>query len=551
MRHQFLLASVSAIALTGSAFAADLAPPPPPPVPIFTWTGAYIGGQIGYAWASGANRFNGVDPYSGVAFVSSVGQTPSGAIGGANLGYNYQINHWVIGVEGSVDGTSLSNTGGLAFPDGTILAVHSSTDVQGSIRGRVGIAWDRALIFATGGVAFGGFNTRYNYDGFGAAVGAAHLAPFFASSNLSDTHVGWTVGGGVQYAITNDWSVRADYRYTDWGSINEVLFGGTKFPTHFSNFFGYDGNRRVQQNQVQVGFDYKFDLWNVRPVAADPAVPQPAQDVTVTDPISDYFLHWMDRANEAQATQPHWMTPITTVTARLEQEFRYDQYQEFLQNGSEINNYFAGKGLELIPTVSNEILINVPPDQARLSEGSKVTPATGFGDGNFVTIKQRILSANEENGNYILTAFLGAQAPTGITAFTNRPAWIVTPTLAGGWGIGDFDVQGTIGYTLPTDERNHIGNTLLTSMTAQFHFLEYFWPEFGFNDTQWTSGTRAGRNQLLASVGIMFGRFQIQDRVKFNFGIAYQDAVVPDHAITSPLTPLYNHAWILSARMTF
>ena len=273
MRHQFLLASVSVIALTGSAFAADLAPPPPPLVPIFTWTGPYIGGQIGYAWASGANKFNGVDPYSGVAFVSSVGQSPSGVIGGANIGYNYQINQWVLGVEGSVDGTSLSNTGGLAFPDGTILAVHSSTDIQGSIRGQVGIAWDRALIFATGGVAFGGFNTQYNYDGFGAAAGAAHLAPFFASFNLSDTHVGWTVGGGIQYAITNDWSVRADYRYTDWGSINEVLFGGTKFPTHFSNFFGYDGNRRVQENQVQVGFDYKFDLWNVRSAAADPAVP--------------------------------------------------------------------------------------------------------------------------------------------------------------------------------------------------------------------------------------------------------------------------------------
>jgi len=88
-------------------------------------------------------------------------------------------------------------------------------------------------------------------------------------------------------------------------------------------------------------------------------------------------------------------------------------------------------------------------------------------------------------------------------------------------------------------------------VTAQFHFLEYFWPEFGFNDTQWTSGTRADRNQLLASVGIMFGRFQFYDRVKLNFGIAYQDAVVPDHGITSPLTPLYNHAWILSARMTF
>jgi hypothetical protein len=128
--------------------------------------------------------------------------------------------------------------------------------------------------------------------------------------------------------------------------------------------------------------------------------------------------------------------------------------------------------------------------------------------------------------------------PTGITAFTNRPAWIVTPTLAGSWGIGDFDVQGTVG-TLPTSEVNHVGNTLLTSVTAQFHFLEYFWPEFGFNDTQWTSGERANRNQLLASVGIMFGRFQIYDRVKLNFGIAYQHAVVPDHGITDPLRPLY------------
>jgi hypothetical protein len=110
------------------------------------------------------------------------------------------------------------------------------------------------------------------------------------------------------------------------------------------------------------------------------------------------------------------MTPITTVTPRLEQEFRYDQSQQFLQNGAEVNNYFSGKGLELMPTTTNEILINVPNFEQRLPEGSKVKPATGFADGNFVTIKQRLLSANEETGNYILSAFLGFQAPTGITA---------------------------------------------------------------------------------------------------------------------------------------
>ena len=281
--------------------------------------------------------------------------------------------------------------------------------------------------------------------------------------------------------------------------------------------------------------------------AADLPVPQPASDVTVTDPITAYFLDWFNRTDAAQASQPHWMTPITTVTPRLEQEYRYDQSQQYLQNGGEVNNYFSGKGLELIPTTINEILINVPNFEQRLYH----EPATGFNDGNFVTIKQRLLSANEENGNYILTAFLGFQAPTGITAFTNRPAWIVTPTISGGYGWGDFDFQGTLGYTLPTNEVNHVGNTLLSSLTVQYHFLEYFWPEFALNDTQWTSGERVNRNQLLVGPGIMFGRFHLFDRVKFNFGIAYQVAVVPAHAITDPLTPLYNHALIVSARLTF
>ncbi|HUI21128.1 MAG TPA: outer membrane protein [Methylocella sp.] len=275
MRHQFLLASVGAITLTGSAFAADLTPPPPPPVPVFTWTGPYLGGQVGYAWATGANNVSGVDPYTGVAFASSIGQTPSGVIGGANVGYNYEIPQWswfsssgvVIGLEGTVDGTGLTNTGTLAFPDRTSLTAQTTATVQGSIRGRLGIAWDRLLIYGTGGVAFGGFDTQYNYDGSGATIGKTHLAPFFGTSSFSNTRVGWTVGGGIQYAITNAWSVRVEYRYTDWGRINETLFGGTVFPTVFPTF-GFFGDRHVQQNQVQVGFDYRFDLLPPPPVVA-------------------------------------------------------------------------------------------------------------------------------------------------------------------------------------------------------------------------------------------------------------------------------------------
>ena len=108
MRRQILLASVGAIAIAGSAFAADLpyrSPPPVylPPPPIFTWTGIYIGGQIGYAWSNGSNNFNGFDPFfnggQGVFLNSAAGGTPNGVIGGGHVGYNYQINQWVLGLE--------------------------------------------------------------------------------------------------------------------------------------------------------------------------------------------------------------------------------------------------------------------------------------------------------------------------------------------------------------------------------------------------------------------------------------------------------------------
>jgi outer membrane immunogenic protein len=260
MYRKILLASVGAVALSGSAaLAADLpsrAPPPvylPPPA-IFTWTGIYVGGQIGYAWTSGNNNFTGFDPFfnTGTFLSTSIGGTPSGVIGGAHVGYNYQINQFVLGLEGSVDGTSLSNTAAAFFPDGTTLSAHSTADIQGSIRGKVGVAWDRALIYGTGGVAFGGFNTDVSIANTGFLNGGN---PFFASGNVSNTRVGWTVGGGIQYAVTNNWSIFAEYRYTNWGSIRENNFG--LVPT--GAFF--NGNRQINQNQVQVGFDYKFDLF--------------------------------------------------------------------------------------------------------------------------------------------------------------------------------------------------------------------------------------------------------------------------------------------------
>jgi outer membrane immunogenic protein len=272
MSRKFLLASVGALALTGSAaLAADLpsrAPPPVyvPPAPIFTWTGIYVGGQIGYAWGGGSDNFTGYDPFSGLGIATSIAGTPNGVIGGANVGYNLQINQWVVGLEGSVDGTSLSTSTNASLPIlGSLFNVNANTsaNIQGSIRGRVGIAWDRALIYATGGVAFGGFNT--NYSIYGTDVNGNTFA---GSNSFSNTRVGWTVGGGIQYAVTNNWSVRAEYRYTDFGCINNGLFPGIASFDPLLTGANLNDNRHLTQNQVQVGFDYKFDLGGPAPVVA-------------------------------------------------------------------------------------------------------------------------------------------------------------------------------------------------------------------------------------------------------------------------------------------
>ena len=261
MPNRILLASVTAIALTGSAFAADLPSPAPPPVyvppaPVFTWTGVYVGGQIGYGWGKDdatisdggfANGFTPPPPappatagdvgparpaavadpaipfipYSYSDF-NRINNNASGVIGGAHVGYNYQINQFVLGLEGDVDGSSLSRTANFApfsnyYQDYIPISIHSNLGVQGSIRGRLGYAFDRVLVYATGGVAFGGFNTNVST----AYINALFYPAFFGTDSFSNTRVGWTVGGGLEYAVTNNWSVRAEYRYTDFGTTQQ------------------------------------------------------------------------------------------------------------------------------------------------------------------------------------------------------------------------------------------------------------------------------------------------------------------------------------------
>ena len=260
-----LLSTVALATVAGSAFAADLpsrrAPPvyaPPPPIPVFTWTGFYVGAQVGYEFGK-SNAVSTVAATGAVADVASVSR--NGVIGGGHIGYLFSTQSLpvlgnilggggfgtggVIGIEGDVDGTSAR----VAYLLPVAGVIDSGRDnIQGSIRGRLGIAFDRVLVYGTGGVAFG--DLRNNY--LNVATGNLDLT--------SHTRVGYTVGGGIEYAFTNNFSIRAEYRYTDFGSFTDNLANSTGGAFNVSH--------RETDNRVQGGFSYKFDTFTPAPVVA-------------------------------------------------------------------------------------------------------------------------------------------------------------------------------------------------------------------------------------------------------------------------------------------
>ena len=237
--------------ISSTAFAADLPSRRAPPVyvtpvtpPIFTWTGFYIGGQVGYDF--GRSHTHAYAP--GLGDLGGGGASANGIIGGAHVGYNYAFPsvpglgtfggaQFVAGLEGDVDGSHASSSYGVAG-----INVSTSRNVQGSVRGRLGFAVDRALFYATGGAAFGGLSNTYA-NAFNGST-----------DSFSHTRVGYTVGGGVEYAITNNWSLRAEYRRTDFGKMTDVLTN--------SAGGGVNANTHAVDNRVQGGFSYKFDMFS-------------------------------------------------------------------------------------------------------------------------------------------------------------------------------------------------------------------------------------------------------------------------------------------------
>jgi outer membrane immunogenic protein len=227
---KLLLASTLLCAMSGYALAADAvieAPPEAYVAPVFSWTGGYIGGQVGYLWGEGDADSDDLDATSEIE--------PDGWLGGVYVGYNYQFtNNVVLGIDADFAWTGADDSSAVFDGGGAQIAtLDSELDWEGAVRARLGYAVDRFLPYVAGGVAFGRLSGEA-FDPGGASLGEA-----------DETNTGWTLGVGLEYAFTDNIIGRAEYRYTDFGDFD----------------FNVDGNditADLTTNDVRLGIAYKF-----------------------------------------------------------------------------------------------------------------------------------------------------------------------------------------------------------------------------------------------------------------------------------------------------
>ena len=340
MIKRVLLSSAALAALTTAGFAADLpgrAAAPAPyyaPAPVFTWTGFYIGVNAGGGFNSNnsnsSTSFNGGFPaLAGVTTtvvpvptaVSIVNNSSSNGnnnrgqfLGGGQIGYNYQFGQFVAGLEADIQGIARSNNNNNGFSNNdscfaatacAILHINgtNSSSIQnsnyfGTVRGRIGYAMDRFMIFATGGFAYSGRgNNNNNNGGFGNfnngsyinyinnTAGGAPSTTYFnvtnpvAAINNSNNNYGYTVGGGVEYAFTNNLSLKAEYLYVNTNRHNNNstvlnpngVYANTINASTFTvagataGTVGGNSSRSGGLNVVRLGLNYRFGGFSQAP----------------------------------------------------------------------------------------------------------------------------------------------------------------------------------------------------------------------------------------------------------------------------------------------
>jgi outer membrane immunogenic protein len=229
-----LLAAAFSLGIVQAASAADMPVKAPmvAPAPLITWTGFYVGVNVGADWARDVVSPTVAD---GGTFPRSNTLSKSSWFGGGTLGYNYQMGSFVFGLEGDLGEMNISTSS----PDllGGTEVDFINNGLYGDVTGRFGYAFDSILVYAKGGFAFfdGRANTTTGLAGFtGASTG---------------TFIGWTLGGGVEYKIARDWSIKAEYLHFDFGSKNATLTVG-------GGVFSYNNDLTV--DTVKVGINYLF-----------------------------------------------------------------------------------------------------------------------------------------------------------------------------------------------------------------------------------------------------------------------------------------------------
>jgi outer membrane immunogenic protein len=291
---KLLLTTAALGALAMPAMAADIAPAPvykaPPPVPVLcNWCGFYAGLNAGYAWTE-ENSINSVGslpfastaiaaaaPAAAVAGASSniaVGNS-NGFIGGGQIGYNFQTNYWVYGIEADFQGLSgkgsgaSSNVVGIAgFPGtnvNTSLTASESVQWLGTVRGRLGYTVTPSLlVYGTGGLAYGEANSSaaIAQQITGPAATGAN-GPYGSAASISSTRAGWTAGGGAEWLINRNWTAKLEYLHYDLGSatysssMSNLATGVVPVGTLLYTV-GNTYSTKFAGDIVRVGVNYKF-----------------------------------------------------------------------------------------------------------------------------------------------------------------------------------------------------------------------------------------------------------------------------------------------------
>jgi len=237
-----------ALSIATPVLAADMAvkAPPPPPMPVFSWTGFYIGANIGGAWSN--NRWNDT------LFLTNFNNNNNGVfIGGGQIGGNYQIGQFVIGGEWDFDwAANNNNSTGVFIPGvGNIVVTNNNRWIT-TVAARFGWAIDHWLLY---GKAGGGWVGSNNVNITNLTTGVSfNCGTFSGFTNCGNNTGGWLVGAGFEYAFTNNWTVKVEYDYLGLGNRTFVVPATAPFlagDTFTSN------NRNVQM--VKIGVNYLFN----------------------------------------------------------------------------------------------------------------------------------------------------------------------------------------------------------------------------------------------------------------------------------------------------